>query len=233
MKEYNVHKKRICAVALATICCVSACSALYSGIKTERISGILQEKTVEDLVAESEVIVRGTIADVSEPYQIQAVSGDVSIFTDYTIVPEQLLRAPEDIGDHVILRMQGGKIGKNRTIVDENPSLQKGDSGVFFLYRPHMGGGYNTLGDDYYYLSGMEQGAFLETGESSLFHTERGRGVELEVLTAQIAKQPEIHLTRETYLENLQYNLHEGFISQEEYDLFLAWMEHYAQILPR
>lgn len=232
MKKYAEYKKRAGAAVLTAICCVGACAALYGGVRTERISGLLEEKSVEDLAAESEVVVRGTITEVSKPYRIQSAAGTVSIFSDYTIAPEQVLRAPADAPEYFTLRMQGGQIGKNRTIVEENPALRQGDSGVFFLYRPHRGGGYNTPGDDYYYLSGMEQGAFLETEDGSGFCTEEGEALRLGTLPAQLAAQADVKPVWETDLENLQYNLREGFISQEEYDLFQAQMERYAQILP-
>lgn len=227
MKKYII----LLAAAVCLGCMVCNQAGLFD-TTTETISGVLEDLPIEDRIVASDLVILGTVQDISDPFYIESASGAASIFTDYTITPQKVLRGTTD-ADRVTLRLQGGKIGRRETIVEENPELSIGDNALFLLYQPHMGGGFNTLGEDYYYLKGLEQGVLYTTTDTNCFETEDGESIDLAALPQMLseADEPDPNSFRNNCLEGLNHNLEEGFISQEEYDDFVQRMDRYAHIV--
>lgn len=106
-----------------------------------------------------------------------------------------------------------------------------------------MGGAYNTEGD-YYYILGLEQGAFYAQSsmlrtQSMVYENTLGTAIDLDALKADILSLSNSRSTEignedrvyEEFLANQQKNLENGFITQEEYDTFLAEANEYATII--
>lgn len=62
--------------------------------------------------------------------------------------------------EEIIVRFEGGQVDALNVIVRDNPKLDNKTPILLFLYQPGMGGSYNTQGD-YYYVLGMNRGAFF------------------------------------------------------------------------
>lgn len=227
-------KKYIMILLAAVTCCV--CVILYQngyfGTTTEEIHGILEEVSLEELAETSDLVVHGSVIDISEPYEIETNDGQRSIFTDYIIEPVMLLRG-EPVQERVLIRMQGGKMGRHEVIVEDNPTLAIGDEAVFFLWQPHMGGGFNTKENTYYYLNRMSNGVFYKSDQSESFQTEQGEVLELASLPQRFTNLAPVdpERFRRENLEGLKSNLEEGFLTQKEYDLFVARMDTYAHVV--
>lgn len=227
-------KKYIIMLLTTTICCL--CVILYQngyfGTTTEEIHGILEEVSLEELAGTSDLVVHGSVIDISEPYEIETNDGQRSIFTDYIIEPDTILRG-ESRQDRVLIRMQGGKMGRHEVIVEDNPTLALGDEAVFFLWQPHMGGGFNTQDDTYYYLNNMSNGVFYRSDIPEYFKTEQGEVLELASLPQKFTSLDPVdpERFRRENLEGLKSNLEQGFLTQKEYDLFVARMDEYAHVV--
>lgn len=223
-------------------------------------SGILNELSMEELIEESALIIYGTVTGNSDPFEIMSVSNGSSIFTDYYIQPSIVFRGDASISDPITVRMEGGKIGNVEVIAEEDAELNVGDSYILFLYKPGMGGGFNTEGD-YYYIKGCHQGVFesdadflfdvntiagdadeldieeiIQENEDLLFASESEELFELaefvgEVQESNIESPIDETLEVNTFMDNLKKNLETGFITQEEYDMYLAETSQYAKII--
>lgn len=103
-----------------------------------------------------------------------------------------------------------------------------------------MGGSFNTEGD-YYYLSGDTRGIYPVDSATTFSRTtndvytssdgtKRISHNELIQLIDQVNEEipADIDMRYQEFLENQQYNLETGFISQEEYDRFLSEAQRYA-----
>lgn len=200
------------------------------------VTGSLVEKSIEDMIIESVLIVYGKVSGRSEAFQILPASteinepdGEPMNFTDVYFEPIQILRG-ETKETQLSVRIMGGIAGGINYFVDTQPELKDGTEYVLFLYQPQMGGGYNTEGD-YYYVSGAMQGSFEKSGEN--FVSKSGESLTLNDLGFRLSAMRSTHpvdydLYKNTFLENLNLNLESGFITQEEYDQFLAQSKIYA-----
>lgn len=223
-------------IIFAIIACLSVCFCVgfyqngYFGIETEKISGQLPDYTIEEWAERSDLIVHGTIVDVSDPYEIESVAGERSIFTDYMIEPQTVLRGNTK-EDMITLRMHGGRLGRKETIVEDNPDISVGDEAVFFLWQPNMGGGFNTAGNDYYYLRGFQ--VYFKTDDPTYFETDRGVGLDLDAFPQQLATIEDINPNRhkENSLKAMQQNVEEDMLTQKEYDIMVKSMNAYAHVV--
>ena len=213
-------------------------------IVTQRVSGIVEEMDMDALTEKSNLIIRGVVDEICAPIQIEAVGGGITNFTDYTIQVKDVMSGTET--ETVTVRVQGGTTGGLEVICDEAPDLVVGKEYILFLYKPDIGGGYNTAGD-YYYLTGMYQGVYEIGGSSSEFlkmvvpteiqGVSSAQQVSVSQFTADIneAKQKlprgYVYSVDSEFQSNLQANLDSGFITQEEYDQWLAESQQYATIL--
>lgn len=213
-------------------------------IVTQRVSGIIEEMDMDELTEKSNLIIRGVVADIGTPIQIEAVGGGITNFTNYTIQVSDVISGTET--ETAIVRVQGGTVNDLEVICDEAPDLVLGKEYILFLYRPDLGGGYNTTGD-YHYITGMYQGVYeIGDGDSEFVKmaipaerqgTSSVQQVSISQFVADIdeakTKLPSgyIYSVDSEFQSNLQANLESGFISQEEYEQMLAEREQYATIL--
>ena len=125
-------------------------------------------------------------------------------------------------------------------IWEDAPTLEVDETYLLFLYKPQMGGSFNTEGD-YYYLSGDTRGIYPVDSATTFSRTtndvytssdgtKRISHNELIQLIDQVNEEipADIDMRYQEFLENQQYNLETGFISQEEYDRFLSEAQRYA-----
>lgn len=261
-----MKKKRLTAIFLTAawaVCLLSGCgnenTASVTGdgclpggsapdSSTQVVSGSLEELTQHEIITRSSLVAIGSISEVSDPFQIKPVGGgDPSVFTDYSLQISDVLRGEPD-SDMVSVRVQGGTTDNLTTIVEEAPELEVGQEYLLFLYQPGRGGSYNTEGD-YYYITGVNQGAF-EVSSATPFSAEmddsavgfissatdtqvdwslRDAAESIQVVNEE---QPadEAYVYEQAY-ENWQANLDSGFITQEEFDNLVRESKIYAKII--
>ncbi|HZW49143.1 MAG TPA: hypothetical protein VFF80_03305 [Bacillota bacterium] len=202
------------------------------GITTAVVSGLLPDLDYGDLMKESSLVIRGKVVDQSESFQIIPVFGNSpSNFADYSLQVEEVLRGNANPKDIVSARIQGGLVEKLNVIVEDSPNFNIGDQVLVFMYQPNMGSGYNTEGD-YYYVLGVNQGAFYLTEKSgttdyNIFSNVKGVEVEWDTAVLDFTdynKENPVDENRvyNEFLENQKRNLDSGFITQAEYNRFLA-----------
>ncbi|MDO4280102.1 MAG: hypothetical protein Q4C56_00575 [Peptococcaceae bacterium] len=254
MKSTKIHAMVIVVVSLLL------CAGVYSATAVAQKAQEQEEKTIisetsatlvkydyEALLMDAPVIVEARTIDASEPFQIQPVGGDEnarSNFVDYTIEVEDVFRGNMSSGDTLDVRIEGGKVGNLDVRFHEAPTLHMGQSCLLFLYQPKMGAGYNTEGD-YYYVLGLEQGAFhpVENGDKTVqgYQNDLGNVIKLETLTkdiTELSKQKNVSVGNENrvyeeFLANQKANLESGYISKEEYDRLLSDAREYATIVQK
>lgn len=120
-------------------------------------TGLLIGYTVDELMKYSGLVVYGTVTHISEPFAIECVEGGYKLMTDMTITPIKTLRGEEK--KEVKVRLEGGQISDYIENYDDLPEFLLGEEWLLFLNTPNMGGSYHTEGD-YYYITGLQQGAF-------------------------------------------------------------------------
>ncbi len=207
-----------------------------SQVITQHETGLVEEKSLDDLVGESSLIVRGKV-EASSVIQVESPQGGVTNFTDYSVAVTETIRGEEQ--EQVTVRVRGGLTGNLNVVNEDSPELLPEGKYLFFLYQPGMGGGFNTEGD-YYYITGVYQGAYhleAEAGQPAVARAfGGGETTQAEQLTANIEmlsdeKPLEPDQNKKVFLENLQNNLESGFITQGEYDEILAGAGEYAQVI--
>lgn len=197
------------------------------------VSGILVERSLDDLNALAEVIAIGTITDQSDAFQIKSASGQTANFIDYEFEVSNCLRGAPDIHS-LTIRIQGGVVGNREEIYEHNPNLEVGQSYLLFLYQPGRGGSFNTEGN-YYYILGLTQGTFQDNGNGSYISK---TGVLLEedalasfISTYSIQADSGESYFRQEYIENQKRNLENGVITQEQYDYLIDNIDGYATVV--
>ena len=192
-------------------------------IPTMYVSGLLAKKTLEDLVTESNLIIRGVVDHAETPIQVESADGSVMNFTDYIVKVDETFQGGSF--DTVTLRMTGGLANNLDVVCEDEPEMGIGKEYIFFLYHPDCGGSYNTEGD-YYYLTGGPQGLYSIEGASERIAAPVLEGSEnaapVRKLLADVERYqsdiPEGHTysMREEILENIKYNLETGFITDRK-----------------
>lgn len=148
--------------------------------------------------------------------------------------------APNNEDQIAAVRIPGGEANGVNMIWEEAATLEVDETYLLFLYKPQMGGSFNTEGD-YYYLSGDTRGIYPVDSATTFSGTtndvytssdgtKRILHNELIQLIDQVNEEipADIDMRYQEFLENQQYNLETGFISQEEYDRFLSEAQRYA-----
>ena len=103
----------------------------------------------DELIAQSSLIVKGTISEVSDVFQVKPeTGGDASSYVDNTVHIEQTLRGQAD-ADTVIVRVQD-----DHQASTEDAKLEQGKEYLLFLYQEASGE--NTT----YHVTGAMQGAY-------------------------------------------------------------------------
>ena len=125
------------------------------------VSGSMPEYSLVELTEESDLIIKGTISNKSEPIAIRPANGGAdTLYTDFEIQVEETYRGEAD-GDKVILRLQGGETEKLVVHSDLEPDVDVGESYVFFLFRP-VPNGREITERDFYYLVASYMGLMSE-----------------------------------------------------------------------
>lgn len=203
-------------------------------------TGLLPQKDLEDLVVESNLIIRAVPSSEEAPIRVQNTYGNIMNYTEYKLqVSETIQGEPLDT---VTLRMPeyGADEDGMDVFWEDKLELNIGQEYIFFLYRPDYGGGCHTEGD-YYYLTGSRQGLHPVNGASVclaapiLDDTEGEIPVpdliaEIETCRSNIP-EGQVFSLREEILKSAQHNLETGFITQDEYDRMLREMDVYAVII--
>lgn len=128
--------------------------------------------TLDDLIEQSNLVVRGTVKNISDPFMIRGVNGIGELtYTDYDIDVSEVVRGnlPSDTRS-VVVRMEGDP-SNNLMIYESAPILDKEREYLLFLQKPGMGGGFNTEGD-YYYILGLRQGVYENAEQENVLLSE-------------------------------------------------------------
>lgn len=212
-------------------------SVSEAGITTQYVSGLLAPKDEDDLIRESSLVIHGKISGQSEAFKIVPVFGDSpSIFTDYYVEIFDVLRGEVgDVTQPISVRVQGGIADDLEVVAEDAPEFTVGDEVLLFLYQPNMGAAYNTEGD-YYYVLGLSQGAYFKEDNTDTYSTELNIDIVLSEFAEEInALNEEFPIDENneynTLIENLKKNIETGFITQEEYEDFVAETHEYATII--
>ena len=205
----------------------------------DKPSGLLAERTLDDLQKRTPLIVRGKINNKLEPIYIEAVFGGTPVpHTDYEVEIDEVFRG--NCEDKIItVRIMGAHVENGYTYLAE-PRFKEGMEYILFLIKPHMGAAYNVEGDDYYYIEGAEQGVYEKSeGESFVPQAQDERDViilsEFALEMKSINEKYPVDEQRYSndFYRNMKSNLESGFISQEEYDVFIAEADIYAKIVEK
>lgn len=115
--------------------------------------------SLEDLIQESTLVVRGTVSAVSEPFLIYGVGDNAGtlVHTDYTISVAETLRGKAP-AEEITVRMEGDRADPS-DIYEDYASLREGQEYLLFLWKPDRGAGFTTRGD-YYYITGETEGVY-------------------------------------------------------------------------
>ena len=214
------------------------------------ISSVLADMTQEELVEESSLVITAKLVDKSSAFQIKSVGGGVSNFTDYYFEPKTVLRGEVD-GSPISVRVNEGVSGNLEVVNEISYDFEIGNEYMLFLYQPSYGGGFTTEGD-YYYVTGSQLGVYklnstqtrsndkvyqsvIYSNESNIPNT--ASPISLSSFSAKVSQinettPPQDDLDYQLFLKAQQENLESGFISQEEYEQFIAESQQYATILP-
>lgn len=196
---------------------------------TVYISGLLPEITEDDLFSQSLLVVSGTVDGCSDGFQVRSSSGMTTNYTDFDFKVREVYRG-DAAAEYVTVRLQGGTAGGRTEICTPNAEMESGKEYLLFLYQPGWGGGANTQGD-YYYILGLTQGTFAVT-EGDMFLSQTGQMLSRETLLERANEYPIDPLYfRNSYIANQKSNLETGFITQQEYEEFMALLDVYAQIV--
>jgi len=198
-------------------------------------SGTLVDYTIEELISDSNLIIRAKLKDASETFQIQSAEGEaISNFTDYYFEIEEIIAGECSDDTAVTVRIEGGTVDDFKLIVDEAPEVPYDSEVILFLYKPNMGSGFNTEGD-YYYILGLNQGIFVNSAEKysndSMYCNENNDKLTVDELSQMISnsKTPAegVDMYNE-FLANAKANLEEGVITEEAYNEMVSLSRIYA-----
>lgn len=237
MKEYvRDSRVRKIGMALFLICIIGTIFVLANRIwqpGATRVSGIVEHQSLEDLMTKSDLVMEGSVTDISEGFWVRNTSGGERIQTDYSFNVNSVLKG--EAQEKVTVRMDGGSDDQEAIIYEDAPKLKIGKTYTLFLYRPQYGGGYYTKGD-YYNILGMRQGVYTKTADADYLTQGEDKVLKAEFTqkleeTKNEKRQPDSFL-QERY-QNLKANLDSGFITQEEYDTAMRDTHEYAEIIEK
>lgn len=114
--------------------------------------------SLDQLLEESTLVVRGRVTEASAPFLIRNASRtDQQTYTDYRVEAEEILRG-EAVQDEITVRMEGNPQDDSVVYLDA-PVLEEGKEYLLFLQKHNIGGGFHT-GEDCYYIHGSRQGVY-------------------------------------------------------------------------
>ena len=193
--------------------------------------------SLEDLVQQSSLVICGKAVDPVKILEIQSASqNEISVFTDWIFQVESVIRGGIE-SETVTVRIEGGESPNYIVNAEQSPEFKKDCLYLLFLYQPHMGTGFNTEGDDYYYVIGLRQGAFLTDSEFEIHYNpwQKLSIPATELVTAVKELDPKYEIDEFYLLHHNQQRMDEMLqnqeISEEEYRVWLSQIDTYATII--
>lgn len=198
-------------------------------------------KSVDELIEESSLVAVCTLKEESDAFQIESVTGGISIFTDYYFEVGETYRGEAPENKMITVRRQGGTVGDTTVEVVAESKFEVGQSYLLFLYQPSWGGGFNT-GDDYYYIRGDIQGIYpvdsvplTRSSDVTLSNVADAAPIEMIEFQTQVEEINEKVDTTDVaandmdkILNSMEENVRTGMMTQEEYDAAVEEMQQYA-----
>lgn len=122
--------------------------------------------SMDDLVNKSTLVVHGRVSGRSDAFKFSpsragSSVGYAEIYTDVYFEPIRILKGEAE-QDQLPIRILGGTVDGVTCISDSEPKLTDGTEYVLFLNTPQE----DNSGDEYYYVCGIDQGAFKKSGDS-------------------------------------------------------------------
>lgn len=202
------------------------------------VSALYPSYSLEQLVQQSSVVAKVRFGENSRIRIRSATEAATGVFVEYTITILDSYRGSLTQGAEITLRTQESYTYDDGGIVDIsglNPEFAPDSVALVFLYQPHMGGGFHTSGEDYYYLTGWGQGAYRIDGETATC-TAGAEQTPLDELLSQVrtfGKQYEVdeYWMYHSCTVNAEEKVERGEMTRQEYCEFLTQMEKYAVII--
>lgn len=232
LKRFTKITCLCCAVALVLTLGLLLVDRVFV---TQRITGLFPERTELEMIEKAHLIVKGTFEDRSKAFRIESANGqEESNFTDYTLKVQEVYRGDVAKGENVTVRTQGGFVGTLQTVADFEPKINVGDTVFIYLYQPNIGGTYETDGDYYYVLNGID-GLYHCHSEETLTNPATGKNLEFSNSIKTIETINKTHPVNKNWVyeelqKSLKNNLENGFITQNEYDREISRINHYGTV---
>lgn len=166
---------------------------------------MVREYEFSELIGDSSLVIIGKVSKISDAFKIRWVDGSVSQAMDVTVDVTETFRGNPN-QQQVVIRIKGGLVDDVYEDYAQEPELVHGETYLFFLHQPNVGGGRNTFGD-YHYITGMSQGVFQPLEASGLISAEKKKLAQKEALfinaaaSLQDVKLDEYQLTGKDILQ--------------------------------
>lgn len=167
---YNLKKILICVVCLAFVFGATA-TFLIEKNKPEiiEINGIIPELTEQELILNSDIIVKGNVLEIGESKwsNPKSIKGKRNILqTDITVKINEILSG-EYSSRNVVVRIDKGYDKKSNTVMESSgyPDFEVGENVILFLSRDD---GDLLTDEDYFVLTGMKNGKWLLNDENQI-----------------------------------------------------------------
>ncbi len=125
------------------------------------ISGKKKKKSLNDLVVESELIVKGTVEELlnskwTNPNKKDGIRN--TLVKDTKIKINKTFKGKPYNNNYILVRTEGGKTDNLEIISDGYPDFTKGEEIILFLSKDDSD--FAISSENYYVLTGMVQGKF-------------------------------------------------------------------------
>ena len=228
---------------------IQGIQSIYSGItvssalspvstshsNTEYLCGCIKDYSYNELIDNSNLIVRAKMTGKTNTYRIKPVfEGDPQIFTEYYFEVQEVLQGCVSESKPIAVRVHGGEIDGKQLIAEDSPVFSRNDEVILFLNKPEMGGGYNTKGD-YYYIRGVNQGAFFLNQNTERTYSNEKETIQYDTLVKDIVTRssnvPVETSPSTVFSENIETNVKNNIISAECAKRILEESKRYATIV--
>jgi len=162
-------KKKILITSIIIICAgLLAVYFKFGMTKVVKVGGSIASVSRTELIQRSALIVKGEAAEIlpskwSNPDFVKGKGKRNIIQTDIKIKVDKVFKGNLD-KDYVVVRIDKGKVGNTEYISEGYPDFKVGKKLVLFLSRDDSD---IKTDEDYYVLTGMNQGYFAEKTQDS------------------------------------------------------------------